>query len=89
VEDSKYSSNTKRKCYKLKFSTVTYNISSTGNIMSKTWFKILGITLEGKPENWDIHLEEILKKASERMYILRVFNDKTLSVFNVTIYLWS
>lgn len=41
--------------------------------MSKTWFKILGITLEGKPENWDIHFEEILKKASERMYILRVF----------------
>ena len=42
------------------------------SIKRKTWLKILGITLEEKPENWGIHFEEMLKKASGRMYILRV-----------------
>ena len=36
------------------------------SIKQKTWLKILGITLEKKPENWDIHFEEMLKKASGR-----------------------
>ena len=38
----------------------------------KTWLKILGITLEEIPDRWDRHFEEMLKKASGRMYILRV-----------------
>ena len=42
------------------------------SIKRKTWLKILGITLEEIPENWDRHFEEMLKKASGRMYILRV-----------------
>ncbi len=39
------------------------------SIKRKTWLKILGITLEEIPENWDRHFEEMLKKASGRMYI--------------------
>ncbi|CAB4027376.1 Hypothetical predicted protein [Paramuricea clavata] len=42
------------------------------SIKRKTWLKILGITLEEIPKNWDIQFEEMLKKTSGRMYILRV-----------------
>ncbi len=42
------------------------------SIKRKTWLKILGVTLEEIPENWDSHFEEMLKKASGRMYILRM-----------------
>jgi hypothetical protein len=42
------------------------------SIKQTTWLKILGITLEEIPENWDRHFEEMLKKASGRMYILPV-----------------
>jgi hypothetical protein len=38
------------------------------SIKRKTWLKILGITLEEIPENWDRHFEKMLKKASGRMY---------------------
>ena len=42
------------------------------SITRKTWLKILGVTVEETPGKWDIHFEEMLKKTSERMYILRV-----------------
>ena len=42
------------------------------NINCKTWLKILGITLENLPDKWDIHFEEMLGRATGRMYILRV-----------------
>ena len=71
-------------------------------IKRKTWLKILGITLEEIPENWDRHFEEILKKASGRMYILRVckyygfttkqlellFQSLIMSLFTFGIELW-
>ena len=42
------------------------------SITRKTWLKILGVTVEETPGKKDIHFEEMLKKTSERMYILRV-----------------
>ena len=42
------------------------------NINRKTWLKILGITLENLPDKWDIHFEEMIDRASGRMYIPRV-----------------
>ena len=42
------------------------------SITRKTWLKLLGVTVEETPGKWDIHFEEMLKKTSERMYILRV-----------------
>ena len=42
------------------------------NIDRKSWFKILGITLENVPDKWDIHFEEMIGRAAGRMYILRV-----------------
>ena len=46
--------------------------SCIATIERKTWLKLFGITLEEIPNEWDRHFEEMFKKASERMYILRV-----------------
>jgi hypothetical protein len=37
------------------------------NHRRKTWLKLLGVTLQDNPCNWDLHFEEMLKKASGRM----------------------
>ena len=72
------------------------------SIERKTWLKIRGITLEEIPDRWDRHFEEILKKASGRMYILRVckyygfsvkqlkllFQSLIMSLFTFGIELW-
>ncbi|CAB4022582.1 Hypothetical predicted protein, partial [Paramuricea clavata] len=41
-------------------------------IKRRTWLKILGITLQDLPSKWDLQFDEMLKKASARMYIMRV-----------------
>ena len=33
---------------------------------------MLGVTLQEKPGNWDMHFNEIMSKAGSKMYILRV-----------------
>ena len=38
----------------------------------KTWFKILGIPFQDKPCNWDMQFEDLISKASSRMYIMRI-----------------
>ena len=38
----------------------------------KTKLKLLGITFEDDPVNWDSHIDHVLSKASSRLYILRV-----------------
>ena len=42
------------------------------SIKRKTFIKLLAVTLKEIPTRWDRHFEEMLSKASERMYILRV-----------------
>ena len=42
------------------------------SVERKTWLKILGVSLQDNPCNWDLHFEEMLKKSSVRMYIMRV-----------------
>ncbi|CAB4043879.1 Hypothetical predicted protein, partial [Paramuricea clavata] len=72
------------------------------SIKRKTWLKLLGVTLQDNPCNWDLHLEEMLKKASGRMYIMRVckyyglsikqldllFDSLIMSIFTFAIELW-
>ena len=41
-------------------------------IKRKSWFKLLGVTFQEDVTNWDIHIDNMLSKASSRMYILRV-----------------
>ena len=41
-------------------------------ITRKTWLKILGITFQHNPCNWDMHFEDLIRKASSRMYIMRI-----------------
>ena len=38
----------------------------------KSKLKLLGITFEDDPVNWDSHIDHVLSKASSRLYILRV-----------------
>ena len=38
----------------------------------KTTLKLLGVTFEDDPVNWDSHFDHVLSKASSRLYILRV-----------------
>ncbi len=42
------------------------------HIERKEWLNLLGITLEDLPDKWDLHFEDMMRKASRRMYILRV-----------------
>lgn len=72
------------------------------SIERKTWLKILGVTLQDNPCKWDLHFEEMLRKASRRMYIMRVckyyglpikqldilFNSLIMSIFTYAIELW-
>jgi hypothetical protein len=73
------------------------------SIKRKTWLKLLVVTLQDNPCNWDLHFEEMLKKASGRMYIMRVykyyglsikqldllFDSLIMSIFTFAIELWS
>jgi len=68
----------------------------------KTKLKLLGITLEDDPVNWDSHIDHMLGKASSRLYILRVcrfygypkeqldllFQSLIISVFTHAIEVW-
>ena len=41
-------------------------------IERKPSLKLLGVTFQSDPCNWDLHLDNILSKASSRLHILRV-----------------
>ena len=72
------------------------------SIERKEWLKLLGVTMEDIPGKWDKHFEEMMKKASRRMYILRVckhyglsthqldllFNSLIVSLFTFAVEVW-
>ena len=41
-------------------------------IERKSWFKLLGIIFQENPSDLDLHVDNLLPKASSRLYILRV-----------------
>ena len=41
-------------------------------IERKSWLKLLAVTFQENPCGWDLHIDDLLSNASERMYILRV-----------------
>ena len=41
-------------------------------IERKSWLKLLGIIFQGNPSDWDLHVDNLLRKASSRSYILLV-----------------
>ena len=66
-------------------------------IKRKSWLKLLGVTFQEDATNWDI--DNMLSKASSRMYILKVcgyskvqlnnsFNSLVMSVFLYGIEVW-
>lgn len=68
----------------------------------KDKLKLLGVTFEQVPVNWDTHIDYLLSKASSRLYILRIckyygyskenldllFQSLILSVFTYAIAVW-
>ena len=64
--------------------------------------RLLGVTFENDPVNWDSHIDHVLSKASSRLYILRVcrfygypkeqldllFQSLIISVFTYAIEVW-
>ena len=42
-------------------------------IERKTWLKLLGITFQNDPSNWDLHVNDLLSRASSGMYIVRAY----------------
>ena len=41
-------------------------------IERKSWLKLLGIIFQENLSDWDLHVDNLLRKASSRLYILRV-----------------
>ena len=59
------------------------------SIERKEWLKLLGVTMEDIPGKWDKHFEEMMKKASRRMYILRVCKHYGLSTHQSSLLFFS
>ena len=68
-------------------------------IKRKSWLKLLGVTFQEDATNWDIYIDNMLTKASSRMYILKLcgyskvqlnnlFNSLVMSVFLYGIEVW-
>ena len=49
------------------------------SIKRNEWLKLLSVTMEEIPGKWDRHFEEMMNKASKRMYILRVCKHNGLT----------
>ena len=72
-------------------------------IIRKSELKLLGVTVNKDPCNWDVQFENILSKASSRLYILRVckycgfslqeltlmFESLIMSLFTYAIEVWA
>ena len=41
-------------------------------IKRKSWLKLLGIIFQENPSDWDLYVDNLLRKASSRLHILRV-----------------
>ena len=41
-------------------------------IERKSWLKLLGIIFQENPSDWDLHVDNLLRNASGRLYILRI-----------------
>ena len=49
----------------------------------KEKLKLLGVTFEQVPVNWDIHIDYLLSKASSRLYIIRICKYYGYSIENL------
>ena len=72
-------------------------------ICRKNELKLIGVTLNENPCNWDTQFENMMNKASSRLYILRVckyygyslheltvlFNSLIMSLFSYAIEVWA
>ena len=72
------------------------------SVERKTWLKFLGVTLQDNLCSWDLHFKEMLKKASGKIYIMRLckyyelsleqrhllFDNVIMPIFTFAIELW-
>ena len=56
----------------LKSGTLKVTPAPLGIVELKTKLKLLGVTFEDDPMNWDPHIDHVLSKASSSLCILRV-----------------
>ena len=54
-------------------------------IIRKSELKLLGVTVNEDPCNWDVQFENMLSKASSRLYILRVWKHYGFSLQELTL----
>ena len=54
-------------------------------IERKPQLKLLGVIFSTDPRNWDAHFDSMLKKASSRLYILRVSKHYGYSIAELTV----
>ena len=47
-------------------------LTEFGPILYIGWLKLLGIIFQENPLDWDLHVDNLLRKARSRLYILRV-----------------
>ena len=50
----------------------------------KEWLKLFGVSFQDDPCCWDLHIDNILSKASGRMYILRVCKSHGYNLDHLT-----
>ncbi|CAH3159379.1 unnamed protein product [Porites lobata] len=55
----------------------------------KEKLKLLGVTFEQVPVNWDIHIDYLLSKASSRLYIIRICKYYGYSIENLDLHFQS
>ena len=55
-----------------KYTGTTSNRNLTATVERKTQLKLLGVTNETDPMNWDTHIDHVLSKVSSPLCILRV-----------------
>ena len=49
----------------------------------KEKLKLLGVTFEQVPVNWDTHIDYLLSKASSKLYILRIYKYDGYTIENL------
>ena len=54
-------------------------------IERKEWLKLLGITFNEDPCNWDLHIYSLLSRAASRLHILRVCEYCSISMATLNI----
>ena len=57
-------------------------------IERKSWLKLLGKIFQENPSDWNLHVDNLLRKANSRLYIFRVCKSLNYVAFIHGIEIW-